>query len=314
MSAPRVSVGLPVFNGDAFLVEAIESILSQSFGDLELVICDNASTDGTEAICRRYAEVDKRVRFYRNEENYGAAENFGRVFTHSTGEYFRWAAADDRLETRCLERCVEALDTDKGAILAHTDVRIIDPNGQTMLEYRYPPNYAASQDPAERFGDVILLDRWCTEIFALIRTDVLRTTRLMDRFVASDRILRAELALRGRFAVVGEFLFNNRDHPGRSVRAMPSHHMRAGWFDTAQEGKRIFPHWRIFREYFRCIARAPLRARDRRRCYLGTTRWLWIHMNWARLIADVAIAAAPGTWKAFWRLSRASERWLSKGP
>src|SRR3954470_1068595 len=92
---PRVSIGLPVYNGQRFLAPAVSSLLAQTFADFELVICDNASTDDTEAICRRFAERDPRVRYHRNEQNVGAAPNFNRALALSTGQYFKWAAHDD---------------------------------------------------------------------------------------------------------------------------------------------------------------------------------------------------------------------------
>jgi len=305
---------MPVHNGAKYVAQAIESILGQTYSDLELVISDNASTDETETLCRRYQASDPRVRYYRNEQNVGASPNFGRVLELARGELFRWAAADDLLEPTCIERCVEALDGDPSAVLSHTDVRIIDEAGEVILDYRYPPGHAASEDPVDRYRDVLLLDRWCAELFALVRADVLRSTRGLDRYVASDRILRAELALRGRYAMVGELLFLNRDHPERSVRALPSHHLRAGWFDTSREGSRILPHWRILGEYLKCIRRAPLTPGERWRSYLHTGRWLGIHMNWARLAADVVLAAFPGAWKPLLRANRSAERWLSRGP
>jgi len=311
---PRVSVGLPVYNGSKYLASAIESVLSQTFTDLELVICDNASTDETEAICRRYQETDGRVRFHRNERNLGASPNFNRVLELSKGDLFRWLAADDLLEPTCIEECVGALDRNPSAILAHTDVRIIDEAGKIVLDYHYRPGHAASESAADRYRDVILLDRWCAELFALVRTDVLRTTRGLDRYIASDRILRAELALRGPYTTVPKLLFLNRDHPERSVRALPAHHLRAGWFDSSRAGRRVLPHWRIFFEYFRCIRRAPLSLKDRWRCYLRTPLWLGIHANSARLVADLMIAAIPVSGTALLRTSRAADKWLKSGP
>jgi glycosyltransferase involved in cell wall biosynthesis len=76
---PRVSIGLPVYNGERFLKEALDSLLAQIYTDFELIISDNASTDQIESICRTYAASDRRIRYYRNKENVGAAHNFNRV-------------------------------------------------------------------------------------------------------------------------------------------------------------------------------------------------------------------------------------------
>lgn len=307
---PRASVGLPVHNGEPYLGAAIESVLGQTFEDLELVITDNASTDRTLEIACRYQAADARVVVRRNEVNLGAARNFDRAFQLSRAPLFRWMAADDLLEPTCIERCVEILDGDPAVVLAHTDVRIIDENGGLKLHFRYPARHADRDSPSRRFLDVLRLDRWCAELFGLVRADVLGKTRRMDRYVASDRILRAELALRGRFRIVPEPLFLNRDHPGRSVRALPAHHLRGEWFDPALAGRRILPHWRILAEYVRCIRRAPIPESERRRCYAHVGRWLGIHSNWARLGADVVIAAYPDAWKPLLRASRAADEWL----
>jgi glycosyltransferase involved in cell wall biosynthesis len=114
---PRVSIGLPVYNGERFLKDALDSILSQTYRDFELIISDNASSDHTEEICRRYAARDERVRYYRYDNNVGAARNFNRVFQLSRGEYFKWAAHDDICSPGFLQRCVKILDSDTAVVV-----------------------------------------------------------------------------------------------------------------------------------------------------------------------------------------------------
>ena len=80
---PRVSVGVPVYNGERFIRQTLDSLVDQSFKDLEIVISDNASTDGTAAICEEYARRDDRIRYVRNERNVGLAKNFNRVVERS---------------------------------------------------------------------------------------------------------------------------------------------------------------------------------------------------------------------------------------
>lgn len=94
-SRPIVSIGMPVYNGERFIREALDSLLTQTFSDFELIISDNASTDATESICRIYAEQDPRVRYIRQPENLGALPNFQFVLNEACGEYFMWAACDD---------------------------------------------------------------------------------------------------------------------------------------------------------------------------------------------------------------------------
>ena len=112
---PRVTLGVPVFNGGPFLPETLDSLLNQTFSDLEVVISDNASTDRTEEICRAYAARDPRVRYYRNDVNRGAAWNHNRVFELARGEFFKWSAADDLCAPEFLTLCVAALDRDPAA-------------------------------------------------------------------------------------------------------------------------------------------------------------------------------------------------------
>jgi len=310
---PLVSIGLPVYNGERYLADAIESILSQTYGHFELIICDNASTDSTEQICRRFASLDDRVRYFCNAANLGVSRNFNLAVERSSGKYFRWAADDDRIAPEYLARCVEALEADSTLVLCHTQVKVIDENGEEVMNFNYPSGYGASLVPSARFGDALRQDRWGFEVFGLIRTDALRSTRLMDRYVASDRVLRAELSLLGCYRILPEALFFNRDHPGRSVRAYPAHHLRAGWFDPALAGRRVFPHWRVFYEYFRAVNRARVSGWQRVCCYPHIAGWLARDLNFARLAADVVIAVFPTCWQWMATITRSREIRLRRG-
>ncbi len=301
---PRVSIGLPVFNGAKYLAEALDSILAQTYPDFELIISDNASTDGTEEICRAYAAKDGRIRYYRNEKNLGLARNFSRVFELSSGDYFKWAAHDDVIAPDFLMKCVEVLDQDSAVVLCHSKVTIIDEFVHEMHDFDITLDRIDSPKPHERFADLILTDRWCFEVSGLIRSSVLRMTPLMAGYIASDRILRAELGLRGRLHEIPESLFFSRDHPERSVRALPAHHLRAELFDPARAAKVVFPHWRILLEYFNCVRRVPLTRYERTRCYLSLVRWLGTDLNWARMAADLIIASVPNSWEFLRSLSQ----------
>lgn len=92
---PLVSIGMPVYNGERYIRQALDSLLAQDYANFELIISDNVSTDGTQGICLEYAARDERIRYYRNETNLGALRNFNRVFELSSGKYFMWAAHDD---------------------------------------------------------------------------------------------------------------------------------------------------------------------------------------------------------------------------
>lgn len=283
---PCVSIGLPVYNGENFLEETLQSILSQTFEDFELIISDNASTDRTQQICRQYAAKDLRIRYYRNEKNLGAAKNFNRVFELSNGQYFKWAAHDDVCAPELLSKCVEVLNSDPSIVLCYTKVKNIDENGAFLKDYDLQLHNVGSNVPQNRFADLVLINHLCFEVFGLIRTSALRKTHLIGPYVTSDRNLLAELGLLGRFYEIPEYLLSIRYHPGRSV--VKPRHDRAGWFDPAKEGLITFPYWEMFFGYIRSIRRVPLTWSERKDCYYHLIRWLGRH--WRFLRGDLRIA------------------------
>jgi glycosyltransferase involved in cell wall biosynthesis len=121
--APKVTIGLPVRNGERFLERAIDSVLGQTFDDLEPVISDNASTDRTQEICASYASRDPRVRVFRNDPDIGVLRNFNRLVELARGEYFRWLGVDDWLELDYVSECVAALDANPHCIAVTTSAR-----------------------------------------------------------------------------------------------------------------------------------------------------------------------------------------------
>ena len=283
---PRVSIGLPVCNGENYVKEALDSILAQTFTDFELIISDNASTDRTHEICQEYAVKDPRIRYYRNELNLGAAWNFNRVFEQSKGEYFKWAAHDDIIAPDYISKFVEVLDKDDSIILCNSKVKIIDKHGEIIKDHIISSEKTNSQKPQDRFGYLIFLHHWCFDVFGLIRSDALRITSLIQAYSGSDRALLAELSLLGRFYEIPKYLFFNRDHAERSIKVLPDTLLRSGWFDPSKEGKIILPRCRIFYEYFKSVNRSSLGLYDRACCYGHMCNWL---RRYYRLIAKELI-------------------------
>jgi glycosyltransferase involved in cell wall biosynthesis len=229
---PRLSIGLPVYNGEKFLPQALDCLLAQSFGNFEIIISDNASTDLTGQICREYAGRDNRIRYFRSDTNLGAIANFNRTFELSAAPLFKWAAHDDLHHGTYLERCVRLLDEDPAAVLAHSATAFIDDDGQAFpldsdTEAYVDPKTGARQRPdspsigdspssVARLWQVLSRARWGSHMFAVIRRDALRQTQLLPNFAGSDRAMLAELALLGRFRAVPERLFLKRFHAGAS--------------------------------------------------------------------------------------------------
>lgn len=283
-SHPRVSIGLPVYNGARYLVEALESILSQSYQDFELMISDNASRDSTREICMRYARMDSRIRYHRNATNVGAAANFNRTFELSRGSLFKWAAHDDVLAPDFLDKCVRRLDEVPDAVMCYpSSVSFIDEHGRKIKSDSVGVRID-SDDVTERFARFsAMTGGLCYAIFGIIRSDVLQRTDLIGSYVSSDRVLLAWLALHGPFCEVGGDVFMNRDHPERSVRALGLYY-RSGWFDTRRRGKIAFHYWRLLREYARVLHRVDLSTRERLSCYRSLSEWCL--RNWKVFAID----------------------------
>ncbi len=151
---PKVSIGLPVYNGERHIGELITSVASQSFADFELIVSDNASTDSTGEICRDWASRDGRIRYFRNALNIGAAPNYHQVFRMARADLFKWSAHDDMLGPGFLDSCVAALGGDDRAVLAYTAARQVDGDGNRIGDI---PRFSRWSRPTPWSGSA----RWC---------------------------------------------------------------------------------------------------------------------------------------------------------
>jgi len=292
--ATAVSIGLPVFNGESFLEAAIRSVLAQTADDLELIICDNASTDRTAEICHDYAARDKRIRYYRNPRNLGAAPNYNLAYSHARGRYFKWLAHDDRMLPSYLAKTTRVLDERSDAVLCNTVVSYIDAQGAPIGLYNSELARADSQSAAERFAWMVLRSHSCVDFFGLIRRRTLRMSLLHGSFHGADRALLAQLALRGRLIQLPAPLIEMREHPNRYTRAQARAVDRAAWHDAALRGRVSFPTWRLYGEYLKMIHRERMFPEERIRCYWVLARWWGQNWNAARAAVDVLAVVAPG--------------------
>ena len=129
---PIISIVLPVFNGETYLSESIESIISQSFNDWELIIVDDCSTDSTPQIISRYKAADKRIRFIRNEENKRLPESLNIGFRNAYGEYYTWTSDDNIFEVEALSEMKNFLDSHKDAPMVVANMACIDAIGERI--------------------------------------------------------------------------------------------------------------------------------------------------------------------------------------
>ena len=284
----RVSIGLPVYNAEKYLREAMASILAQTFTDFELVISDNASTDATAPICQEFAKSDPRIRYFRNDRNLGAAPNFNRVFELSAGRYFKWAACDDVLAPEFLSRCVEVLDQNPDVVLCYPRVKIIDEKGMYEVDHNPGPDTGSCR-PSERFRNLILHPEYALQQMGLMRSDVLRKTVLHGSYPCSDEVLLAELALRGTFYEFPERLFYWRRYP-EQVSQNSDQRSRVSFFNSSMRDKIVLPKWLYFFGCIKVIQRVPLNLYDRLSCYLTMGTWMFIPANLRALGKDIQLA------------------------
>jgi glycosyltransferase involved in cell wall biosynthesis len=274
--SPKLTVGLPVFNGDRHLREAIESILGQSFGDFRLLVSDNASTDGTQDIARGYAALDPRVRYHRNDANIGLAANFNLAFRMSDTPYFRWATADDVSLPDFLRRCVECLERESDVVLAYTKTRFIDADGNA-LDRQDRGLDLPSEDPAERFRRILEAGSWVNAILGVIRSDALAKSALLPSYSSGDFGLLGELCLLGKFREIPECLFLRRLHD----RSSSQHVQEVGWMELYWKGRAgpvSPPLWNRCRHHFKTIVRSTLPVRTK----LSLAGHLLRTMSWRR--------------------------------
>ena len=274
-TAPRLTVGLPVYNGENYIAESLEALLGQSYKDFELIISDNASTDGTGDICRRYEKQDSRLRYYRQPRNIGLAPNHNFVAEQSRGELFKWASNDDLYGRELLERCIDALDEYPDVVLAHCWTAYVDGAGEVTKAFKYPLNTFSPRAP-ERFRS-ILFDSGGDDDYGVIRTEVLRRTAMKESYHHADHTIIAELGLLGRFYQVPDWLYFRRDHDDRAERACPTMRSRCANMDPRRADPLRHPAVRLYGEYvwgyISAIRHAPLSSAERRECYRYLTQW-----------------------------------------
>ncbi|ASW56424.1 glycosyltransferase family A protein [Plantactinospora sp. KBS50] len=264
---PRVTLGMPLFNAERYLAESLDALLAQDYPDFELVISDNASSDGTWDICRRYASRDPRIRLHRNERNLGGPVNYARVVQLARGELFKWAAYDDICRPRLLSACVAALDAaGPETVLAYPRTVLIDDHGRSIGPYDDRLDLPGRR-PWRRVARVADRINLCHAHFGVFRLAALRRTGLIRPFLGSDYTLVAEVARLGGIHEVPERLFLRRLHQGSTRQAGGTGTAAVAWYAPDRRDERIrSPHRRMVVETLRTLAGGDAPALTRLSC------------------------------------------------
>lgn len=295
---PRLTIGLPVYNGEEHLAGALDALLGQSYEDFELVISDNASTDGTAEICRGYEKQDRRVRYFRQPHNLGSAGNHNFLVDQARGELFKWASHDDLYARDLVRRCVEVLDEYPEVVLVHSWTAMIDASGAVTVALEYPLATVSPRAP-ERFRSM-LFGRGGDDFYGVMRADVVRPALRQGSHHHADRTMMTGVSLYGPFYQVPDWLYFRREHPERPYRGGGPHEGGQSWperdwptgrarcatMDPRRANRLAHPMARLYAEYVWAyiagIRRAPLSGADRRQCYRYLMEWVAARAHLAR--------------------------------
>jgi len=249
---PKVSIGLPVYNGKQFIHKCMESLLNQSFTDFELIISDNASTDGTSEICEAYAKKDKRIHYIKQEKNMGILWNFDFVLQNAKNEYFIWVAVDDILLPKFLEKNVNVLENDKSLVGSISKVKtyVLEDNSEKRtsemgyrkfrkkLIRRFRPSGAHPISGSyEKKVRMFLKKSAYQIIYGMYRTNDLRKSMVKESFIGIGGAIVLNVLRYGDINMIDEVMMNRYDY-GSSTKGTISF---ARLFNKGLLGL-IFPH------------------------------------------------------------------------
>lgn len=245
---PLVSIGVPIYNEEKHLAEALDSVLAQDYENIEIMISDNASTDSTPQICAEYVAKDPRIRYYRNDTNVGSFENFNRLLDFARGEFFMWASGHDLRHPSQVTRCVEVLLEDPSLVLSYTEMIWIDGNGQPLEPMEKGQEYIDTRGlelHLLRINVVLWGVRNGHSVHGVFRTQALKKTPVFTHIFSPDLGFLVELAAIGKFAFISDPLLYMRrgklcnDWPAYLSRHFPEE-------VRARKTERLY--WRMMRE------------------------------------------------------------------
>jgi glycosyltransferase involved in cell wall biosynthesis len=268
---PLVSVGVPVRNGEKFLARALDSLRESDYPNLEVIICDNASTDSTPELVKHYVDEDARFRYHRSESDLGAVQNFNKAFSLATGEYFRWLAHDDWCSSDYDSRCVAVMERNPGVVLVHAAQNVV--RGDRVLAVtRQALEQTASPSPVVRIRCLSWRLRDPTApVFGLMRRDALVRTGLIRNAPEPDRLLVHELALHGAIATLDDPLFfhyRGVDHALHYGEHTKIRRRSFEWLHPDNRNKRQMTTVRVLREHWDAIVRSDLARKEKLICWL----------------------------------------------
>ena len=274
-SQPHVTVGIPTYNNGSYLVDSIESALSQTGVNVEVIVSDNASSDGSESTCKRIAAADKRLYYFRQPENQGVFKNYDDVFLKSRTEYFKWQSGSDTCDPTFAERCVKLLEENDDVVLACPRVRLVDEEGRSR---NYDNDFGLMMDrPSDRF--IFLVNNiGLSNLFnGVVRSTALSRTPLNKQYRGSDIPILASLALQGKVALIEERLWS-RIMTAETASAHKSEEETKEFFSGSSSHSGQRETWKMMYWLIVAVATSDISGTEKLRCF----RFLGRKLLWAR--------------------------------
>ncbi len=248
----KVSIGLPIYNGERFLRSKLESIINQTHTDFELIISDNGSTDNTESICKEYAQKDNRIQYFRHSKNKGITWNFNFVLEKAIHNYFMWTAVDDIISPQFIEKNLKIFDNDKNCVASICKIDHYEPkdeqtnfNKNEIQYFRFmkklrnrfrPRTIFTIEGTLESKTRLYLKKCSCQTIYSIFRTDVLKNSLIENSFLGNDWAIFLNVLKFGNLDVNDEILMHEyeRGASGKGIISISKQ------FNTGKTGI-IFP-------------------------------------------------------------------------
>lgn len=255
---------MPTHNGERFIREALDSLLAQDYPNVEILISDNGSTDGTQAISTEYVGKSNRVLYQRHDVNRGAAHNFEHVMRQARGTYFVWAADHDLWHPSFVARCVTELDADSTAVLAYPQTTLIDMDGQS-IEVMDDAIDLSSSSALQRYRTLIWQLTICNMVYGMTRTASIQAIPSIPAVLGADHLVLAHLALQSTIVRIEEALFFRRQNrPPESAEEQQSRVLRSMAGAGSSPLSRPIESYRKLRDHhLRAVLRSSMTWQDR---------------------------------------------------
>lgn len=274
---------MPAYNSARTIKSAIEALLAQTFGDFELIVSDNASSDATQDIVEDLARADRRIRYVRQRENIGANLNYSHAFAQSTGEFFKWSSSSDWCAPEFLGACLARLDANPDAVLASPRTRLFEGEPANYREYTHDVE-VLDATPSTRLQHLMRDLRLNNAMNGLIRARALRSTRLIETYFGADIVLVGHLVLLGKFVLVDEPLYYRRMEVATSTALQGADAFERHHFPTVT-AKALFPVTKRYAGWFAAASRATLPFNERLKVYRHVAQM--VHWDRRALFADL---------------------------